>query len=73
MLGLGTQHTYYFYLSPVDMRKRFNVLSGLVYEHMEQERYPSTLVCLSNNNIFDFILNFTCLKPACCPNCFCKA
>ncbi len=36
MLGLGTQHTYYFYFSLVVMRKGFNGLSGLVYEHMEQ-------------------------------------
>jgi len=38
MFGLGTQHTYYFYLSPVDMRKGFNGLSGLVNEHMEKEK-----------------------------------
>jgi transposase len=38
MLGLGTEHTYYYYLNPVDMRKGFNGLSGLVNEHMEQER-----------------------------------
>lgn len=37
MLGLGTEHTYYYYLSPVDMRKGFNGLSGIVSEHMEQE------------------------------------
>ncbi|MDF1881050.1 IS66 family insertion sequence element accessory protein TnpB [Sulfurimonas sp. MAG313] len=36
MLGLGTEHTYYFYLSVVDMRKGFNGLSGLVYYHMEE-------------------------------------
>ena len=26
MLGLGTEHTYYYYLSAVDMRKGFNGL-----------------------------------------------
>ena len=35
MLGLGTEHTYYYHLSAVDMRKGFNGLSGLVSEHME--------------------------------------
>ncbi len=31
MLGLGIEHTYYYHLSAVDMRKEFN---GLVSEHM---------------------------------------
>lgn len=35
MLGLGTEHTYYFYMSSTDMRKGFNGLSGLVHYHME--------------------------------------
>lgn len=35
MLELGTHHTYYFYLSPTDMRKGFNGLSGLVTNHLE--------------------------------------
>ena len=34
MLGLGTEHTYYYYLSAVDMRKGFNGLSGIVSDHM---------------------------------------
>ncbi len=38
MLGLGTEHTYYYYLSPVDMRKGFDGLSGLVSEHLEKEQ-----------------------------------
>jgi len=47
MLGLGTEHTYYYYLSPVDMRKGFNGLSGLVNGHIEQER--------GNNVVYAFI------------------
>jgi transposase len=38
MLGLGTEHRYYYYMKAVDMRKGFNGLSGLVSEHIEQER-----------------------------------
>jgi len=30
MLGLGTEQTYYYYISPVDMRKGFNGLSGII-------------------------------------------
>ena len=30
MLGLGSEHTYYFYISSVDMRKGFNGLIGIV-------------------------------------------
>jgi len=33
MLGLGTEQTYYYYLSPVDMRKGFNGLSGIISNH----------------------------------------
>ena len=28
MLGLGTEHTYYYYLTPVDMRKGFNEINN---------------------------------------------
>ncbi|WP_189663322.1 IS66 family insertion sequence element accessory protein TnpB, partial [Polaribacter sp. IC063] len=38
MLGLGTEHTYYYYLNSVDMRKGFNGLSGIVKEHMDQNQ-----------------------------------
>jgi hypothetical protein len=38
MLGLETEHTYYYQVTPVAMRKGFNGLSGLVNEHMEQEK-----------------------------------
>lgn len=38
MLGLGTEHTYYYYLNAVDMRKGFNGLSGIVQEHMDQNQ-----------------------------------
>ncbi len=36
MLGLGTEHTYYYHLATVDIRKGFDGLSGLAHEHMEQ-------------------------------------
>ena len=36
MLGLSTEHTYYYYLSPVDMRKGFNGLMGLVHQHISE-------------------------------------
>ncbi len=32
MLGLGTEHIYYFYLSPVDMRKGFNGLTRKIHK-----------------------------------------
>ncbi len=32
---LGIDHTYYFYLSVVDIHKEFNGLKGLVSEHMD--------------------------------------
>jgi hypothetical protein len=38
MLGLGTEHTYYYHMAPVDMRKGFNGLSGLVQDQMEQDQ-----------------------------------
>ncbi len=48
MLGLGTEHIYYFYLSPVDMRKGFNGLSGLVYEHIEQVKGENVVYAFIN-------------------------
>jgi transposase len=42
MFSLGTEHTYYYYLNAVDMRKGFNGLSGIVQEHMDQN--PDTNV-----------------------------
>ena len=36
MLGLGTEHTYYYYMSPVDMRKGFNGLTGIINAHHSQ-------------------------------------
>ena len=47
MLGLGTEHTYYYYLSAVDMRKGFNGLSGIVSEHMMDNK--------GKNNVYAFI------------------
>lgn len=48
MLGLGTEHTYYFYLSPVDMRKGFNGLSGIISEHMDQNEGKNTVYAFIN-------------------------
>jgi len=50
MLGLGTEHTYYYHLSAVDMRKGFNGLSGLVSEHMEQERGQNIVYAFINKS-----------------------
>lgn len=36
MLGLNTELTYYYYITPVDMRKGFDGLMGLVHEHISQ-------------------------------------
>jgi hypothetical protein len=38
MLRLGTEHTYYYHMTLVDMRKGFNGLSGLVSDHIEHEQ-----------------------------------
>ena len=48
MLGLGTEHTYYYYMNAVDMRKGFNGLSGLVSDHMEQERDRNVVYAFIN-------------------------
>ena len=48
MLGLGTEHTYYYYMNVVDMRKGFNGLSGLVSEHMDQERDRNVVYAFIN-------------------------
>ncbi len=48
MLGLGTEHTYCYYLSAVDMRKGFNGLCGLVYEHMEQNKGKNIVYAFIN-------------------------
>ncbi len=50
MLGLGTEHTYCYYLSSVDMRKGFNGLSGLVYEHMEQNKEKNIVYAFINKS-----------------------
>ena len=48
MLGLGTEHTYYFYISSIDMRKGFNGLSGLVYYHMEEVQNQKVVYAFIN-------------------------
>ena len=48
MLGLGTEHTYYYYMNAVDMRKGFNGLSGLVREHMDQEQGSNIVYAFIN-------------------------
>ena len=48
MLELGTNHTYYFYLSATDMRKGFNGLSGLVSEHMQTTRGTKSVYAFVN-------------------------
>ena len=48
MLGLGTEHTYYYYITPVDMRKGFNGLSGLVSQHLEQEQGKNVVYAFIN-------------------------
>ena len=48
MLGLGTEHSYYYHIRPVDMRKGFNGLSGLVNAHMEQEKGKTIVYAFIN-------------------------
>ncbi len=48
MLGLGTEQSYYYYISPVDMRKGFNGLTGLICEHFEQEKNKSVVYVFIN-------------------------
>jgi transposase len=48
MLGLGTEHTYYYHITPVDMRKGFNELSSLVYDHLEQEQVKNVVYAFIN-------------------------
>ena len=48
MLGLGTEHTYYYYLNSVDMRKGFNGLSGIVQEHMDQNQGVNVVYAFIN-------------------------
>ncbi|TXD55273.1 IS66 family insertion sequence element accessory protein TnpB, partial [Polaribacter sp. IC066] len=48
MLGLGTEHSYYYYLNSVDMRKGFNGLSGIVKEHMDQNQNTNVVYAFIN-------------------------
>lgn len=38
MFSLGERHKYYYYIGITDMRKSFNSLSGLVIDHIEQNK-----------------------------------
>jgi transposase len=48
MLGLGTEHQYYYSLTPTDMRKGFNGLSGLVREHMDATQGQKSVYAFIN-------------------------
>jgi len=48
MLGLGTEHTYYYYLPSVDMRKGFNGLSGIVSDHIRQNEGKNIVYAFIN-------------------------
>lgn len=48
MLGLGTEHTYYYYLNAVDMRKGFNGLSGIVQEHVDENQCKNVVYAFIN-------------------------
>jgi len=48
MLGLGTEHTYYYYLPSVDMRKGFNGLSGIVSDHIMQNKGKNIVYAFIN-------------------------
>jgi|TARA_B110001469_G_C9620073_1_gene308954 transposase len=48
MLGLGTEDTYYFHITPVDMRKGFNGLSSLANDHVEQEQVKNVVYAFIN-------------------------
>jgi hypothetical protein len=48
MLGLGTEHSYYYHITPVAMRKGFNVLSRLVSQHIEQEQGKNVVCAFIN-------------------------
>lgn len=48
MLGLGTEHSYYYYLNAVDMRKGFDGLSGIVQEHMDQNQRKNIVYAFIN-------------------------
>ena len=48
MLGLGTEHTYYYYLPAVDMRKGFNGLSGIVSNHIRESREENVVYAFIN-------------------------
>jgi len=50
MLGLGTEHTYYYYISPVDMRKGFNGLIGIINAHHMQIAEKEAVYVFINKN-----------------------
>ncbi len=48
MLGLGTDHRYYYLLSATDMRKGFNGLSGIVRDHIESSQGEKVVYAFVN-------------------------
>jgi transposase len=50
MLGLGTEHMYYYYSSAVDMRKGFNGLCGVVQEHMSHHKGANIVYAFINKS-----------------------
>jgi len=48
MLGLGTEHTYYYYLPRVDMRKGFNGLSAIVSDHIRENKGENIVYAFIN-------------------------
>ena len=50
MFSLGSSHRYYLYRSPVDMRKGFDGLSGLVRNAMDKDPTSGELYVFLNRN-----------------------
>jgi transposase len=48
MLGLSSEHTYYYYLSATDMRKGFNGLSGIVINHIQESKGEKSVYAFVN-------------------------
>ncbi len=50
MFSLGSSHRYYLYRSPVDMRKGFDGLSGLVRNAMDKDPTSGEVYVFLNRN-----------------------
>lgn len=48
MFTLGNQHKFYYYIEPVDMRKGFNGLSGLVREYIDNNKIKDDVYVFVN-------------------------